>query len=181
MNDVFTIVNNKLVVIPENLHIPEFLVLWERDTTRFKEKAIQEFLYIYHLCNARSIYRQYPQDKQEESIRRDFIKIPNWIVDDAIKNAIEKYKSFHITHSMRFLDASINACNKVMDYFNGIDFAERDDHGKAVYKLSEITGALEKTAKILQNLETLREKVNKDLNINNNRIRGGGDINAREE
>jgi hypothetical protein len=181
MDDIFTIVNNKVTITPESLSIPEFLILWERDTTRFKEVVNQEFLYIYHLCNPRSIYRNYPQDKQEEEVKKAFIKIPNWIPDIAVKNAIIKYKEGRITHTMRFLDSCVFACNKIIDYFNGIDFEERDDSGKAVYKLSEVTSALEKTGKILQNLETLQEKVNKELNVNNNRIRGGGDINAREE
>jgi hypothetical protein len=181
MDDIFTIINNKIQISPENLSIPEFLVLWERDTTRSKEKVNQEFLYIYHLCNPKSIYRNYPQDKQEELVRKAFIKIPDWLPDEIIQSAINKYKEGRITHTMRFLDSCIFACNKIIDYFNGIDFEERDDSGKAVYKLSEVTSALEKTGKILQNLETLQEKVNKELNVNNNRIRGGGDINAREE
>ncbi|HEY8364446.1 MAG TPA: hypothetical protein VIK84_02630 [Haloplasmataceae bacterium] len=179
--EVFTIKDNKVIINPDVLSIPQFREIWDRDKSSAKEIAEKELAYVYHMCAYKSVYRNYPEDIQEYKIKEDYFKNTKWEPDSIILKAVEKFKELSDTHSMRFLNAAITACNKLIKYYHGIDFSERDNKGNAVYKVNEVTTALEKSGKIIQSLELLKEKVEKELAINNTKVRGGGTINKREE
>ena len=67
-----------------------------------------------------------------------------------------------------------------MEYFNNINFSQKDARGNPIYKIGEVTKALADSGKILQGIETLRDKVEKEMSLNASKVRGGGKINKRE-
>jgi hypothetical protein len=179
--EIFTVKDNKLIINPEVLSVPQFREIWDRDKSSNKELAEKELSYIYHICAYKSVYRNYSEEIQEQKIIEDYFKDIKWKKDEVVERGVEKFKELSDTHSMRFLNGAITACNKLIDYYHCIDFAERDGRGNAVYKINEVTAALEKSGKIVQSLETLKEKVEKEMAINSTKVRGGGIVNKREE
>ncbi len=176
--NIFKFVNNKLIVSPEDVLIPEVNFIWERDKSKDKEVARQELTYIYLISDWNSIYRNYPEAHKDTIIRKDFIKIPNWEPDNAVKETIKRLDDHQIqsSTSMRLLRSTKNAIEKLSDYFDDVDFTERDEDGKPVYKINEVTNSIEKAGKMLQSIETLVEKVEKEKSMTSSKIRGGGSI-----
>lgn len=180
--EIFTVKEGKLEVIPENLNIPEFLAIWERDKTPAKLTAKSELLYIYHMNSYHSIYRDYPIDKKETYIINDFVGKKDWKPDELIQSAMTRYKEhqYNSSFALQFLDSQMHSLRKVMDYNYNVNFTERDVKGQPVYKLGEITKAATEAGKILQALEALKEKVEKEMSLNTSKIRGKGKVNSRE-
>lgn len=180
--NIFKFVNNKLVISPEDILIPEVNKIWERDKSKDKEVAKQELTYIYLISDWNSIYRNYPESHKDTIIKKDFIKIPNWNPDQYVKDAIKRLEEHQnqSSSSMRLLKSTKNAVEKLSEYFNGIDFNERDEKGQPVYKVNEVTRAMESSGKVLQALETLTEKVEKERSMSNSKIIGGGSISKYE-
>jgi hypothetical protein len=180
--NIFKFVNNKLIISPEDVLIPEVNLIWERDKSKDKEVARQELTYIYLISDWNSIYRNYPEAHKDTIIRKDFIKIPKWEPDKAVKEAIKRLEDHQnqSSNSMRLLKSTKNAVEKLSEYFDGIDFTERDEKGQPVYKINEVTRAMESSGKVLQSLETLTEKVEKERSMSSSKIIGGGSINKFE-
>jgi hypothetical protein len=177
---IFSLINNKLDILPENLSIPEFKAVWDDDSTKDKSIAKQELAYIYFTCDFNSIYKNYPMDKQESYIIKDHIKMKNWVPGPLVRKAMDRYNDLQQTPNMRFLTSAQMAAESLIEYFEDIDWNALDGMGKPKYKVTEVTGSLEKAGKILQSLEALKEKVQKEMNITDNKLRGGGKLGRYE-
>ena len=107
---------------PTSLWIPEFKVLWDRDKTEYKEKAVDEISYIVHLCAFYSPYRNYSSKMREERIRIDsFGKDTKWQPDDKIKAAVKKFNELQQTPTLRLLDAVRLSIESVIEFFEMSD------------------------------------------------------------
>ena len=168
--------SNKLSVLAETLAIPEFAVIWKRDTSKNKDTAFREFSYIYFLCDYNSTYLSYSYKERSEKLLKDFkVKI-----SDEITSAIKKYEELQQTPSMRFLKAATNALESMEGYFEDIDFAERDKHGKPIYSPVEVSRCLKDCGGIMDSLEKLSDKVRSEIN-SQMITRGGAAVNIFEK
>lgn len=173
---IFQQVDNTIKISPEILQIPEFKALWDSHKDKFI--AHQEFCYIYYSTDLRSVYGNYPETVKESKIIKDYIQIKNWKPSSLVLKAIEKYKEIQETPNMRFLQSSKKALNSLTEYFNSIDFSQMDIQGRPIYKISEVTSALEKCGKVLESLDKLNEKVEREMSVQ--KIRGGGQASKYE-
>lgn len=180
--EIFTVKEGKLEVIPENLNIPEFLAIWERDKTPAKLTAKSELLYIYHMNSYHSIYRDYPIDKKETYIINDFVGKKDWKPDELIQVAMTRYKEhqYNSSFALQFLDSQLFSLKQIIEYNYSVDFSERDVKGQPVYKPEIIIKNASEAGKVIQSLEVLRDKVEKEMSLNTSKIRGKGKVNSRE-
>lgn len=170
---MFTIINSEPTVKPETLLIPEFKNIWDSDKSKDKFKAIKQFAYIYYSTDYKSRYLSYSQKVREERLNLDFIGDINYKPDKLVLSAIEKYEELQQTPTMNFLKAARNAMQFTEDYFNNIDYSERDSKGNVVYKVTDVTRALKDCSGVKDTLDKLMEAVKKEQNKGEN-ARGGG-------
>lgn len=176
--NIFTLKESKVIIDPAALVVPEMKAIWDRDKSKDKTIAYQELSYIFFCGWIKSPYRNMAPIDKEHNIKKDYIKDSKWKPDKAIQDAILKWEKFQETPSMRFLKSASFACEKLIEYFDSIDWTERNDKGMSVYKLSEVVSALSKVDDIRSSLQKLAEKV--ELESATKSVRGGGDINRRE-
>jgi len=168
--------HNNLLITPEALAIPEFEAIWKGDSSSKKELAIKRLSYVYFLCDYSSVYQSYLPKDREKTLKKDFDVEK---VDSDLSAAIKKYRLLQSTPALRFLESAIDALEATTDYFKTVDYGERDNQGKPVFKVKEVTGSLKDASGIMDSLEGLYEKVKKELQ-SEARIRGGGKAGAFE-
>jgi len=173
MESLFDLKDGKVVLNPNSLAIPSFKKIYERDKSKKKDRALTEISYVYFLVDYKSPYSAYPEDKREKAIKTDFISIDSWEPDELILEAIDKYKEFQRTTSMRLLDGAKAASDKLTDYFNNIDFALMDDNRKPVYTAKDVAANLKSVGAIVESLEKVEDKIKKEISTSSTIIGGG--------
>ncbi len=165
---LFTIKNNIVQINPDNLAIPEFRDIWEADKSKSKEYAYKALSYVYFLCDYRSPYYSYPEDVRELQVIKDFVRDPNWIVTEHIKQACKKYEEFQNTLPIRMVKAGRKAGEEYINFFTNEGYNHKN-----------FTSNLEKMGNIMKSLDVLEERAKKE-DKNEEKIRGGGEILDRE-
>ena len=171
---VLTLENGQIKLLEETLIIPEFANLWNKH--KDKEKSRKEFLFVYFFADYNSPYLNYDVEERKTVLSKDYGVTPNEITFAAI----EKYKDLNYTFNMRYLDSAINAAKKMQSYFDTVDLKELDNAGRPIHKPSELNKCISEAPKILSSVQTLREKVENEI-LHESRIRGGGNVNKREQ
>ena len=177
---LFNIKNNKLEIDPTHLAIPVFREIWERDTTPNKTKATTELSYITFLTDYKSPYRNISEEQRQKKLKSDFFKDPAYEIDVTIKLAIKEYQEFQYTPMMGLIDDAMFGINQLRVYYRSVDFNEVDNKGNLKYKPEGFAASVEKLSKMISSLEGLKERVEKEMNITETRIRGGGTVGRRE-
>jgi len=177
---LFDLRNNKIVLDPEKIAVPEFLVIWNTDKSKNKIKAEKLLTYIYFLCDYNSPYAIYPENEREYILEKDYmIDYKKEIKKTYVLDAIKKYKAFQQTTSMKLLEAAKVACNKLSDYFHQVDFKELDENGKHVYNAKDVAINLKSIGGIIESLNKTTEQVQKEI-TSSSKIRGGGEAGEYE-
>lgn len=162
--NLLTLKNNKVEVSPEALMIPEFKSLWSLDSTSTKANALKQLAYVYFLCDYNSVYQSFPKDKRSDKIRQDLGHGNGKIrLRRGCRKAIEKYEELQNTPSMKFLESARDALEAMTEYFNNIDFNERDSKGNPVYKATEVTRCLKDAGGMIESIQKLKEKVKTEI------------------
>jgi|JI10StandDraft_1071094.scaffolds.fasta_scaffold70734_3 hypothetical protein len=165
---IFQLENNVVKISPEVISIPEFKEIWDRDKSKEKGKAYKEIAYVYFMADYKSPYTAYPPGEREDKIKSDFIRDESWVRDDKVNAAIKKYEELQQTPTLRLLMSAKFAAEKLSEFFRTQDPEHRN-----------YTSNLEKLGKIIESLDKLEERVKKE-ETNQNRVRGGGNVLARE-
>ena len=110
-----------------------------------------------------------------DHIKKDYFKSADWQPDDAIKAAITKYKELQTSPISRLLQSAMDTCDKMTDYFNGVDFKKVDHNGKPIYTLKEVSSVMKDIGDIVSSLESLKDKVERE-HMERGSIRGGSGI-----
>lgn len=153
--NIFTIEDNKVKVTSEALLIPHFKVVWERDSSKLKEKALAELSYIYFMADYKSIYLAYPESARSNQIKQDIVKDTNWKPDSTILDAIRKYEELQQTPTLRLLKSARHAIEQVSSYYDSVKPTDRN--------VTAIAGSIEKIGKIAESLDKLENKIRKEI------------------
>lgn len=162
--------NNIVVPTPSILLIKEFKSVWNRDKTTKKERALNEFAYIYFKHDFKSIYKtSFTDEEIEVELRRDIFNKPKWKADKLVIAAENRYKVLQVTKSLAFLNAAEKALSEIKKYFNDFDLSKvdaKDKHTAAknmlgnIKEVDEVTSKLFNTRKRVQ-LEQLNTSISK--------------------
>lgn len=176
---IFEIQNSEPSITAEALLIPEFELLYKRDKSKDKSKALKELAYIYFSTDYKSIYLSYTKDLRDERLGEDFMGDADYKPDKEIQLACNKYEELQQTPTMNFLKAARHAMQATESYFLNIDYSERDIKGNAVYKGTDITKMLKDCSGIKDSIDKLIEAVKKEQSSGGTQ-RGGGSGGAFE-
>lgn len=166
--------NHKLTIHPEALLIQSFKLLWDGDNSKDKKVALKELAYVYFMTDYKSPYEKYDKDEKHLQICEDVMGDTKYKPSAEVLKAIEVYKNLQQTFSMKFLESAKTASRELMRFFDTVDLQERTDKGAPIYKPSDITSALSQSVKVIEALDRWTEKVQKEQELTDARITGGG-------
>jgi hypothetical protein len=154
---LFTVTEKTVFPNTETLLISPFKEIWNRDKSKEKYSAIEDFAYIEFMTSMlkSNPYRQYEENKKEEKVRQAVITRKDWEPDELVKQAIHKVIQFHreASTTYNYYMAAKRAAEKMQDFFNEVDITEKNEKTfNPVYKPRDITSALNDTEKVLSNL-----------------------------
>lgn len=164
---------------PEVLIFPCFKKLWDRDTSKDKNKAITELGYIWYMCNKtikKNIYYEKFVDNDEEkskAIIKDLFTF-SWKPDKLINECIEFYNKNNYKESVDTRDALMSAKTNLKRWFKEYN-PDVDMDGLQLQRNTKSIQELTKAIKEYQEL-ILTEEEHDD-----SRITGGGEIGAFED
>ena len=162
----FLFIVDKQVVKPnvETLLLSPFKEIWERDLTPGKFVAIDELTFIEFMSSVKKSnpYRGYDIPERKKRLAKDIMKQEGYIPDDLMRDGIdfllEHQKTSSTTYSY-YLSARA-AAEKLQHFFNTFDMNSVNiKTGAPIYKPKEITTSLIDTARVVENLDALEEKV----------------------
>lgn len=152
-----------LTIDPMVMALKPFRVLWNRDKTSKKEKAIQEIGYIYFMEDPRSDY-QYITDIEERAkqIKEGEGIKDSWKPDAAVKEAQKLYSSFKTPAALLLEDTRV-AVDKLRRLLRDIDLTLTDDKGKPVYTLNTITSTIKQIPTLVKELDDAERTLAKEI------------------
>jgi hypothetical protein len=169
MSLLFTVESKVVSPNTESLLIPPFKEIWERDTTKDKRYAIEDFSYIEFMASIQKSnpYSGYPEHQRPEKIIKDIITRAEWDQEDPLLIAgIAKLKEFQVEASVTYnyyMSAKV-AAEKMQQFFINFSMNQVNERtGAPIFKPRDITSALNDTSRVLENLNTLREKVDNEV------------------
>ena len=152
--------NYGITISPEALLIRPLAVLWKRDKSVGKAKALQEIGYIYFTYDPASNYRMGipDEDDRKEEILRDLGLPRTWKPDNDVQKAVDYYINMpHMnTEEINTLDSFMSLLIKIRDQCKNIDYTASDDPIKAmkdsiglIKQVPEVVESLSKTKKLI--------------------------------
>lgn len=180
---LFVVENSVVKPNVETLMISPFKEIWERDKTKGKERAIKEFTFIEFMSSKKKTnpYAGFDDGRRFESLRTTYFD-SEWEMDELVETALIKVREFQekASPTFQYYISATKAAEKMRQFFNTFDINERNErNGNPVYKPRDITSALNDTDKVLQNLNSLKEKVEQEL-FEETKTRGNKEINVFE-
>ena len=168
-NDVFEVVEGRILINEFNRMIPEFRGLNNQES----------LLYVYHIGCYKSPYSNYDKSERKNKVIKDFC--PTISINERHQIAVDKFIELQQTPTMRYLDANLIGMNKVMDFLITVDLNSVDDKGKLLYKPYDVTSAIKEASKIVESIQALRDKVEKELSMNIGKAQANYNPNEWEE
>ena len=186
---LLTIDNGQLSLQPELLAIPVFASIWNSDKSPYHTEAIKQLSYIYFMCDISSPFRQYPMievagegdvrhtrnDKVVEALGETEFKVNKNVTD-----AMHMYEEMHVTYSMKLLNDTEAAVQKLRAYFQEVDLLLLNEKDQPVYKASDLMSNLKSLGGVIKGIKELRDEVEKEQ-VEKLRIRGGAVVNTKYE
>ena len=158
--DLLTISDNKVIPSAYTLAIPEFKAL-----------NVLELAYVYYMCDHRSPFAVYDEEKREEEVLQSVFK-KKYTISSKMKAACIKYKELTETSAVKLLKSARASVTKLEKYFRDIDLTMMDDNGRLMFSAKDLVQNLSKMGDVINGLSKLEEQVKKEEQVLNQN-RGG--------
>lgn len=149
---MFELNEGKVIVDPNKLAVPAFKKVWDSDKSKSKEQAFNYLAYVYYMCDYKSPYANYPDNKRHELIceqilKDQAIKIPQYVTD-----ACSMYKQLNETSDMRLLAAWEKKIDELATYLtnNPIDLDNINAQLKSGVDMEKIIASKQKLKEVVE-------------------------------
>ena len=177
---MLTLENNKVVIEPAGLMVIPYKEIWDADSDSKKEQALKELAFVYYTSDFKSQYQSYKDTEIEDKVREAVGFPDKWKKPERIYKAQEYYRSLQETRSLKFVQGARNAIDKMIIFFENVDFTLLDDKGQPVYKITDLVRTIKDANSMLEGLKKLEELVTKEIEAKNT-SRGGFEIGDYED
>lgn len=171
----------KVRITEEVLLLEPFKKIYKRDKSRTKDKALNEFAFIWFYSDITSPYQTVIDEKERaEEIIKDIDLPDKWKVDKVINDAIEFYKKRSKTVVHGLYNSAMVAANAVNGTFKDAErliTASDDEIGAA----EKIIRALEKVPKVMQSLREVEKQLIREIEDTEGKTKGSRTFNVYEE
>ena len=165
--------DDQIVINPEVLEIPEFKALWDRDKSKGKANVFKELQYIYYSLDTASPYSDYPEEHKITLICKDVFKQEDYTPDTLVILASNKFVLLSETPTQRLFLVVKEKINSLSEYLKNAPVNE--DTVESVLKV------IESTSKLIGQLSTLQQAVDKETEDSKQKVRGGKKIGRYED
>lgn len=163
---IFVVENGVAKPTTEALLIYPYKDIWERDTSADKSIAIAEFCFIEFMMSKKKSnpYAGYDNDVRFEKLRDAYFD-EDWEPDDLVQKGMAELHEFQTNASATYsyFIAMEEIAHKLKKFMREVDLDERNDRGGLMWKPKDITSAMTDTDRILQNMNSMRDKVEQEL------------------
>lgn len=166
--------NSKMRVVlnePDILLIKEFQDLWTNERNKCKEDktgekrllVFKELTYIYLAIDWRSPYKEWSERERHDLALIDSQLTQEEFDDPIFRIACRKYKSLQETSKIgSLLQSQLSLIERMRIYYDTMDFDERDQNGKPIFKMKDIQGEVAAMAKTIEGIQSLMELYKKE-------------------
>ncbi len=161
----------KVTISEEAYTLKPFRIIWNRDKSKSKDRALMELGYIYFMIDPRSDY-QYIIDESERS--KNIIEgegLPsNWKPDKVVKEGMKFYESFRTTSAMLLEDlrATIDNVRKALRSFSFEDLDEKD----RVNAIKSVASTIATLPKLIKDLDETEKLIASEMKEAHGKVRG---------
>lgn len=153
-----------ITISDEAFTLKPFRMIWNRDRSKSKERAIMELGYIYHFSDPRSDYNKQLTDpvERKKSIKEGEGLPDKWEPDKVLLDAIAFYESFKPMSALLLEDTRV-AVDKLRKLLREIDLTEVDEKGKPKYTLNTITSTIKQVPELAKSLREAEDALNQEI------------------
>lgn len=180
---LFIVENGVAKPSTEALLLSPYKEIWERDRLKDKPQAIKEFTYIEFMV---SQLETNPFNGYADEVRHDILKSKlfneEWKPDKLIEQGMAELETFQREGSATYsyYISVLKASQKMKNFFDSFDMNEKNERtGLPIYKPSDITRAMIDTDKVLQNIHSMKRKVEQEV-FEQTKTKGNKSINPFE-
>lgn len=170
----------KITISEEAFTLKPFKLLWNRDRSKSKERALMEMGYIYFMTDPRSDFQGISDEEERSKAIKKAEGYPDdWKPDKIVEEAMEFYKSFKPVSALLLEDTRF-AINKLRTLLREIDLNQVDDKGKPIYTLNTITSTIKQIPSLVKDLDEAERAISKEI-LQNNKVRGAQEKSMYED
>jgi hypothetical protein len=152
-----------VTISEEALLLKPFRLIWNRDKSKNKEKALLELGFIYFYCDPRSDYQYLMDDDSRIKAIIEGEGLPtNWKPDKLVEEAILFYNKFKPVAALLLEDTRL-AVDKLRHLLRNIDLTQTDDKGKPIYTLNTVTATIKQIPSLVKELDEAEKALNSEL------------------
>lgn len=177
---LFTLDKNNVTISPSALLLLPFKEIWESDKSIKKETALKELAFIYYTTDFKSPYQEYSDKDLADKVKLAVGLPNNWKPSAAVLLGKELYSELQITRSLKFVQGARNAIDKMIEFFDNVDFTLLDDKGQPVYKITDLVRTVKESHGMLDSLKKLEQQVKNEIEAKGT-SRGGFSIGDFED
>jgi len=180
---IFKFKNWQLIVSEEAWGLLPFKKLLDRDKTEGKAVAHAEMLFIWYWCDVKSNYTVMDEKDRLRELKNDVAGIPKgWKKDKVMDEAIAFYMKFEtvIQRLHRQSLVSAHECGNYLENTKAL-LEERDNSGRPVMKIGDITKGLKDVKIIIKELKITEQEVIKEMENNDAKKKGSKSFNLFED
>lgn len=155
--------NNIVEVMPETLVIPAFKLIWDKDVSDNKEKALKLLTFIYQVNDIKSAYKSaYSGKELRLRVSTDLGLTLKTVNAKMILSAEEIYKGLQKTKSLKLAEAAESIIEQITIYFNEFTLENVEDSAKPDM-VDKIMKNIEKVDIVTLKLETAKKRIEAEL------------------
>jgi len=180
---LFEMKNWELTVAEEAYGLSPFNKILKRDKSKNKGGAMAELLFIWFWCDIKSNYLIMDEDNRLEELKKDIVNLPkDFVIDEVIQEGIDLYKK-HETVLERLHKQSLKSATEVGNYLQNTRalLAERDNSGRPVNKIADITRGLKDVKIIMKEIKLTEKEVLKEQDTTEGKSKGSKKMNTFED
>lgn len=177
---LFSVVDGKVKLSREELElIPEFKPLLalnynkaEGDIDgRKRQRAEREFTYMWYMYSFLTPYYDYAEEERHQEALRTATLPADYKFSEDLKAAIKRYQSIQNTLILRLINAARKGIDKLITYYETMDFAERTQNGAVVHDPTKFMSSISKIADLQEQLQKLDDLQRKELQTLSNSMK----------
>jgi len=130
---------------------------------RLRNRAISECKYIYHFCDYRSEYSEYDDEERHiESLLSAGLP-EDYQISEEMQACIDIFLALQVTRMLKTLETAEKTLDKLREYFEGIDFNEKDEKGALVHNPKNVMASIADLGNVNKKISELRKQVKAEL------------------
>ena len=166
------LINNQVTISEEAYLLKPFKLIWDRDKSKDKARALAEMGYIYFMEDFKSDFSDIvDDDERKDEVKASVNLPPSWKEDKIVNDAREFYRkrSEDIIPLLLLRDAKV-VIDRMRKYFREVDFLAVDKNGKLKYDIDKVARVIERSGSILENLIKLEGMVKKEVQSKKDKV-----------